>query len=724
MTITSPALSPDISIQPVFARQNRPVFGPAGGDSVLFSGQGPATGFNRHEIRRLSGALKRFLSADQLKAVQAALQEGKTADIDCRYLAGFLYPDGSVKGSDPQFEALGKHLLSDDAVKKLLPANGLPVAVRVRDLSTREPVKEFLEEEVIPAHKMEVVRFPGEKERQTASETKRLRLRNKKQEDGPKPLKVHEAVAWPFLAAAMAGETVGENARHLQEKLDDLPVYDLFVAEGSDTLQSALQTRYKPLKQRLAALEVAKMAYSGRVNVREVITSLLIGSGVGASGELLTHHYLHGGTAAAIARFFVLTGVDVIDNFFGEMGVLTSDLEANGIELSRQSVFGSFKDRKRTGNFIKDIWHYLKMNGPAGFFAKRSIKSALKGAGVGATLSPWIAISLSNPGTPTAIKSLTGGANSMGTAAAIPFNVRTTMPQIYLTVRHLIDQGVIRLPEGIDADDEAAVKEYAKHVGRQEMMSRLGFNASMKAFVTTPASGLILAAAPALMAAGMPPDVAQTATRTAFMTVAPAMENLARMMYMGKSMKFTIPRHMRQVEKFILSSADHRLNDDEKQTVENLFADRPSKFIYDRLTTRKSLPDWKNGIYLPDSEGQDTLKGHDAEEVMAEILDEVRTAGAVPEEWQPWVDECRSDETVRQGIDQLLDEARYEHHLNTFRTRFDALMAGLQANRGVIDETLRQQIDALKAYSAENAGRIEAIVQSIAVQPASGSPER
>ncbi|MBY0403777.1 MAG: hypothetical protein K2X66_07740, partial [Cyanobacteria bacterium] len=248
---------------------------------------------------------------------------------------------------------------------------------------------------------------------------------------------------------------------------------------------------------------------------------------------------------------------------FGEMGVLTSDLEANGLDLSKDNVFGP-DDQGNTKSWWQILKNPFSWKGKAGPFVKRATDSAIKGAITGAALSAPAGWVLSNPNASLEAQALSGAMGTLGTATSIPFNIRATLPQVYLATRMLIEQGKIPVPEDIKKD-EKKLKAFALRLAEQDLLSRLGFAASMKAYALTPLSSLILLS----QVLGVPREVAQTV----FMGVAPAMENLLRLALTVNRLKFTNPNNMAKAESMILRSGNHPFEPHQDKRLERLFAD-------------------------------------------------------------------------------------------------------------------------------------------------------
>lgn len=506
---------------------------------------------------RFGNATLPRLTAEEAQRLQKALEvvaqaAEKSSSPDAEkskphpgeYLSGLLFPDGTVKCADPKgqkiFTYLAAHLPPDIS----LPAQGTEVVISVRDARSHEAAKKFLETQVIPY----------------------FQLNDEVEQEDGKKLHVHQTVAWPFFQQLLQGDAsqIPEKNRDLVAQVAQLPLYRIHTP-GNPLLETGLNESFAPLKTRLAAVELARLQYFDRVDLKEVVTSLIKGALVGGVGEAVIHHTMpHGGTVAGFLRSGLLILVDLIDNVYGEMGVLTSDMEANGLKLNNENVFGET-------SWLKILRSGFKMKGPGGIFAQRAVAAALKGAMTGSVLSFPAGMTMSDEKSPTWERALVASQATVGTAMGIPFNVRATFPQVTETVRHLIKEGKMKVPDDIAQAGKPAIEKYIRTVAEQDMMSRLGFSASMKAFSMVPGSGLILA----LEKIGVPRELCQTV----FMTLSPAMENILRLMLTMFRLKFQGARDMARAENILINNADKPLGKQDADAIANLFADPWSKGI-------------------------------------------------------------------------------------------------------------------------------------------------
>lgn len=510
--------------------------------------------FNLSEAQQLAASVLKVQNvtqdasqeAAQLAAMSKALMDGKSVSPDNSILFGMVYPNGTVKSNDASFSKIAGHILAA-LPQEGIPKEGFPMAIQLRNEQGFQVLKEFLEGEVIPAFQLK-----GE-----------LTLDNKKN------LKVFETVAWPFFQAVISGESLPPKVQPLLEKLKQLPLFKLQIGNLPEAMNEKAQQAFAPIRTRLAAIETARMQYSDRVNIKEVVGSLTKGAIVGGVGELVIHSVVpDGGLTAGAMRSGLLVAVDAVDNVYGEMGVLHSDLEANGLKMDKETVFGE-------KSWWKIIKNKFKMKGPGGIFAKRAASSALKGAAAGAVIAGPVGFTLSNESASALTRAAVGGPGTLGTATAIPFNIRATMPQVYYTIRHLIDEEKIAVPEAIK-NNPKQLKKYARNLAEQELLSRLGFSASMKAFSLVPLSGGILA----LEMVGVPRELVQVV----FMGVAPAMENVLRLGITLRQLKVSNPKKMNQVQQMVSEAGVKEFTPKNKSRLSRLFADRWSKWVNKVLT--------------------------------------------------------------------------------------------------------------------------------------------
>jgi hypothetical protein len=98
----------------------------------------------------------------------------------------------------------------------------------------------------------------------------------------------------------------------------------------------------------------------------------------------------------------------------------------------------------------------------------------------------------------------------------------------------------------------------------------------MKAYTLTPLSGLILFSE----TFGVPRDVAQTI----YMGMAPAMENLIRLVLTVGRLKMTNPANMARAERLVLDAADRVFTEKEETKLDRLFVDRMTRSVAWTLT--------------------------------------------------------------------------------------------------------------------------------------------
>lgn len=476
------------------------------------------------------------------KELFVAIMAGKPLPILGEYWYGLLKPDGSFKSADPRLEKLFETLKSAFPPGSI-PKEGIPLFLKVRDPQGFEAVRKFLEESLIPA----------------------CQLKGNVQVRDGNVMPVFETATWPFFKAVIAGEKIPEPFIPLAESLSSLPVFDWVAPTVSPALKTKLDTAFLPVKKRLAAIETARMQYADRINVKEVLGNFVKGAIIGSTGELIIHNTVPEGMVLAGAmRSGLLVGVELVDSIYGQLGAMHSDLQANGLTVSKEDLLGTNSWR----DFIKSGF---KKRGPGWLFAKRAGQSALKGTTLGTVLiSSPIGFVLSNEAASIATRSLVGGFGSIGTSLSIPVSFRATMPQVYLTIRQMIQDGKIIVPQET-LKNPKLLHRFARSMAEQELLSRLGFTTSMKAYSLVPLTGGILA----LEYLGVPRELVQVI----FMGVGPAMENLLRLFFTMTQLRFTLPRRMGKVESMVMSTPDREFNEGEKKTLKTKFADLWSRWM-------------------------------------------------------------------------------------------------------------------------------------------------
>lgn len=465
------------------------------------------------------------------------LMAGKQLPLKEQYYVGYI-------GSHPNFSAESTGQIGvkspqatfqewlDQLTKEIqLPETGSPVILK---MSNPEEVKALLEDKVIP-----LLQFDGE-----------IAVPQKNGKIKKQP--IHETLAYPVLLSLMCGRPLSPAVKPILDAIDKMDIFQIQVP-GDRQLTRDLQEKLQPLKRQMVGIELAKMQYFERLDIKEVVTSLSMGMAIGSGGELLVHTLLHeGGFWAIIARMGVLGLVDLVDNILGEFGAFRSDLDANGIELSKEALFG-------TNDWWKILRQQFELAGEAGIFAKRAISSAAKGATTGIAISPITSSAVSAEDLSIFIRSVGAGIGAWGTALSIPFNIRATLPQLQATALYLMKTGIIDIPdtilpesergknlspkEKLSAADPDKLRVYATVLSMQEMMARVGFSASMRAFVRVPLAGTLLLS----QAVGVPPEVAAML----FMGGAPGAENLLRLIITNRMLNKQKPADVESMRRLL-----------------------------------------------------------------------------------------------------------------------------------------------------------------------------
>jgi len=506
--------------------------------------------------------------------IVSALVNGKKPPLKGEFHIGLMFPDGTTKSTDTQgtfrrfverqatgrphrkLQRVGKYLHSKLSENQgILPKGGLPVILREDDPIGHLAVGQYIEDVLLPTFQID----------------ESMTLANGKEQS------VMDVVTWPFLEDVMADHPLPESVQDAAQKLDELPVYQISSPLNPEA-ETVLRGKYQRLHKMLAALETAKVRYEEGLELQEAVIAMLIGGSIGFAGETAVEHYLHdGGMGPWAARTGILGTIDVIDNYLGSQGQLKSSLKANGLSMA------DIYDEKRS------IWSKIfmpwKLDGKGGKFGKQAAGNALKGAGVGLAFSALSAGVLSSPDASSLARTGAAGLGATGTATAIPFNVRGTLPNIYLATLKLIKDGKIPVPDNVTTKED--MQAFALLVAKQELGSRLAYSATNKAFTLTPFAAASIIG---LEFFGVPREV----TQKMFMTIAPAMENCIRSVLTLKKKVLTVPARMAIAEDLIMVSPDDSFNAEENKKLGYTFADGWSRASLNLLAWRKKMPEPKD----------------------------------------------------------------------------------------------------------------------------------
>lgn len=486
---------------------------------------------------------------------------------------GVLDRSGKIQSNDPQLIRLMKQIDMSKVDLTGIPPQGLPITVRAKTPATTDALRTFLEEKVIE-------HFGAQGE--ILVHKKSVITRREKE----KTFEFQETVAWPFLRELIAGRPAMRDNQGLVDEIAALPAYEISAPGAEQRTLDALTEQIAAKRLQLIGVDLAELQYSGRVDAKDTVRVLSLSTAFGGGGDLFVRWVfpedLPPGTSvyfvASAARTFVLVLADAIDNFIGELETARGDLAANNLTPSLKALTGeerlrdvAMKALKREGIF----------NGDGGIFARRAVRSGLKGAGTGAALATPLGFVLATPDMNPALRAAVGGALSVGSALSIPFDFRDAVKQVQSAVLSLMDEGKIPEPEGGFAN-EAEKLDYARTIAVQELVSRQSNSSSAKAFS---ASWLVNATILGTEAVGVPRFVAEPA----FVALSPVMENLLKAGYTVADLKRGRPNKMDELREMVLAHPGPISSEEEKRLA-HAFASPWPKGVAQLITSGVKVP--------------------------------------------------------------------------------------------------------------------------------------
>lgn len=347
-----------------------------------------------------------------------------------------------------------------------------------------------------------------------------------------KMVEIKEACLWPFIEAILTeGEqglgpncTVkGDESKKCFDLLADSKVFKFKASDKKleKFLNERLQDKNDPvmreLRAKLAVIQVASLQYAEQVDLKETIAAFAKGAIVGTVGETIVEKAIpHPKEGKFLmtqpsywANWALMSLVDAYDNWQGEQGSLEADLKGMGLKNNPKDVFG--QDQKPTIRQRLSLLFKRDAPGPAGMSVGTAQFSAMQGALLGGLVSLGTAFPFTNKHTPDWELALASGATALGTAFSIPLSYGYTKPRVMLSYNEALKTGRLKLPQHIlDIKDEKkqkkAIQEHIEHTATQDMMARIGLQASAKAYtVVAPA----MASLWALRAAGVSRETVQ-----------------------------------------------------------------------------------------------------------------------------------------------------------------------------------------------------------------------
>ncbi len=400
--------------------------------------------------------------------------------------------------------------------------------------------------------------------------TEQITLKNGKR------VNLKESCLWPFLESVIihGSKELGPNCciEGTNENCFDLLAKSAVYHFESDDkgLEQFLNDRMhssdpdmKELKARLAAVQASSLHYAEQVEIQETIESFLKGAIVGVTGEAVVENTLgHSEHEVNLftqpnfwANVALLGLVDAYDNWQGEQGALEADLKGMGLKNTPEHVFGERADlaEGHQSSFLESARKYanLLIKGDAGGPAAQSVANAYRSALLGALGGALASLGSAQPfsrenSTVPSLMGASAGA-TLGTALSIPINFALTLPRVMATYNEHLQSGRLKLPAHIDANNEQAVFNHVRETAIQEMMARVGLQASAKAYTMVP--GLSLA-----WLSNINNLVPRKVVQPGIFGVTPAAENLTRMGLTMHRLNRSFPEAISQAERMILAS--------------------------------------------------------------------------------------------------------------------------------------------------------------------------
>lgn len=333
------------------------------------------------------------------------------------------------------------------------------------------------------------------------------------------------------LANALQGKSVEVTPQSGKSKIlnfSDMSGFYKIITPNNPDLQKKLNDKSTPFRSQLLGLELARKIYSEGQEVEW--KSVALSLGLGAVGEPTIHAlFKDGGTAATVARSGLMSGIDILGNVLSVMGMVKEKHKS----LSMDTIFGPKGQRS-----------YLNPAGKAGPDIKDGAKHGfLYGLGIGVPFNIPAGGVLSLPNTGVLPRSVIGGLSDIGSAVAIPPAVKKDLKVFEDNIKYLLKKGTLEVPKGQNET------KWVRKLALKEMNTRLGYASSIKATHPLPlvGTGAAILGAEKL---GIPREYVQTA----FMCLAPVMNNFLRLVFTGTEKFHTIPQRMKKLESLMMES--------------------------------------------------------------------------------------------------------------------------------------------------------------------------
>lgn len=302
------------------------------------------------------------------------------------------------------------------------------------------------------------------------------------------------------------------------------------IVPNNAALQTAIHEKNQTFRSQLLGLALARKIYSEGQEVEW--KSVALSLGLGAVGEPTIHAlFKDGGTTATIARSGLMSGIDIMGNVLSVMGMVKEKHKS----LSMDTVFGPKEQRS-----------YLNPAGKAGPDIKDGAKHGfLYGLGIGVPFNIPAGGVLSLPNAGVLPRSIIGGLSDIGSAVAIPPAVKKDLAAFEADIRQLIkEEKFSNVPT-----DKKERDQWVRKLALKEMNTRLGYASSIKAAHPLPliGTGAAILGAEKL---GIPREYVQTA----FMCLAPVMNNFLRLVFSGTEKYHAIPQRLKTLESVAMGS--------------------------------------------------------------------------------------------------------------------------------------------------------------------------
>lgn len=514
--------------------------------------------------QRLANELIRMISAEagniklNREQLLQAIQKGKKLPLPKGYRIEYaiIHPNGQVESPFNRARALVEPVARRPANR---PRQPQPVLITIQTPHTNKALEQFIE------HVLKKEFAHSHKNPKSGITTNNVVLSDLIE----KLISGHTESGLPEAIRDKVLDHLSGNVADYQ-KLGNL--YRINVP-GNPELTQTLNKTNNTLRQKLIGLELARKVYAESQDVEW--QSIALSLGLGATGEpLINHMFKDGGTTASIARTGLISGLDITGNILSVFGVVNENLKDRQKKLSFETLYGPKEKR----SFPKELFN---PQGEAGPDIKQGVRVGVLGGMLGMLFNIPAGSILSMPNADIASRSVIGGLSGIGSAVAIPTVIKESKESFKVSIKALIDKGLIKLPKSIQGNP-AKTEQYIERLALKELNARIGIASSIKATHPIPLAGL----GGAILAAeklGIPRSYVQTA----YMAVAPVMHNFIRLGTTGTEKFWTIPQRMNTLEKLILASEmekDGKFNAQQLERMDKAFLSNQDHWLSNGLT--------------------------------------------------------------------------------------------------------------------------------------------